>query len=147
VASNCIIVGRNNVVSGDCTGIVALNCNNMVFNASHNNKTFINNSFVTPKLSTTATGSSPTTVNGTYGMYYCDDTGGDVIINLGDPAIFIDCEFYFKRVISVANNIKFYSFGAELIEGAASPATLIPALDGCICLTTNGTDWFIKTKM
>lgn len=139
---NCIGV----VFNADCIGIVAINCTNKQFDNSQNNMVFVNNSFVSPKTSANASNSAPTNVDGSKGLYYCDASGGTVTINLGNPVLFLDCEIYFLRIDSSVNAVTFNGFGSENLNFVGLPQNLIASQGKCICLTNNGTDWFIKTS-
>ena len=131
------------VFGGDCVGVVAINGTPKVFDSSHNNKTYLNNSLVTPSTSILINAASgPPTLNGLYGLYYIDVTGGAMPIYLGNPAILKDCRITLKRIDATANNITLTAYGAELFEFAAMPQVILPVKGNSITITSNGTDWF-----
>ena len=144
-ASKCVTINCSSVtLGGDCVGVVAINCSSKVFDSSHNNKAYLNNSLVTPSASILINAASgPPTLNGAYGLYYIDVSGGAMPVYLGNPAVLIDCRITLKRIDATANNITLTAFGTELFEFAAMPQVIIPAKGNAITITSNGTDWFI----
>lgn len=143
-ARDGIVIGKNNVVDGNVKNFALINCNDKHLVESDSGKTYINNGYVSSTLSTNASASSPTAITIQFGMYYCDASAGDVIINMGDTLILKDCRIVFKRMDNSNNKIIFNAFGAELLEFKAMPQNnLLKKQGDTILITSNGTDWFI----
>lgn len=127
--------------------VTLINCTGVITDVTYNYKTVINNvkqfQGSTKITASTATAAVPAQVNGSYAFYYIDESGGDVYIQLGNPADFKDTEIVYKRITTAGNKIYFITYGSEKIEFVAGPQILC-ATTKAMALTSDGIDWFKK---
>lgn len=148
-ASECVQINCNSVgFNSDCVGIIAINCTGINFNNTQNGQIWIANAVTTKTGSTTASSTVPATVDGQYGMYYIDNTAGNVAVNLGDPAVLKDQTFFFLQTNTTGANVAvFNAYAAENLNFLGMPQNHLGAQGKCISITSDGTDWFIKTSI
>jgi hypothetical protein len=82
------------------------------------------------------------TIDGSCTFFYVTATAGNINITI-DATLFIDYEFTFFRTDATANLVKLYGAGAETLNGAALPQTIITGQYSIITIKSNATNIFI----
>lgn len=137
------IVGNNNVVPSDVTGLVALNCNDQTFTSDDSGKTIFNDKKViigddgaSVQLSYDTITGATTIEAGNKGMYFVDATSNDIDITLQHDANY---PVWFIRKDSTANNVYLIA-GSGDINGTAQIALV--GQYGQYTVVEDGTDFY-----
>ena len=148
-ATNGIVTGKNNVIGGDTVNFALLNCKDMVTDARHSDRSYIENGRVLKNGWTTldtsnADASNPYALDGNSGNKYKIDT------SLGDVYVIIDLEAMsgthsWLKVIDATNNIVITTTdGTGNFEFNAVPYTITGLVKGdSFTISSDGTDIFI----
>ena len=88
---------------------------------------------------------TPYTILSTDDYLFVDSSGGPISLTLPNPALFTYAKEYVLKDVAgtfETNNVTLNPFGAEKIEGLASPKVFQTDWGGWK-IVTNGTDWFV----
>lgn len=120
------IIGDNNTVTSDASGIVLINCDGEAVTSDDNNSTiFHNRAFVigsngiaTGTISVTQKTSNASFIagNDAYNVYFIDASSGNIDVTLEVGSLPI----WFVRTDGTANTVTITPEGGALINGAAS---------------------------
>ena len=145
--NNWSLGGILNLFRGSAKNIVAINCTSKEFNILDNGRTFINNGRVIKNGWTLLDGSNATALS----PYVMNGDNGDkykVKADTGDRQVILDVvalngvEWTYKIINATHNLVLSTVSNTELIDGAALPYTIVPALWNSYKISSDGTNFY-----